>query len=433
MKKIFCIVFSIILAIGSALGIIFFKNDNFKYCKSNYSYDLIAKGFENAEDFVFDENNNIYVSLDDKIIKINNDRTTEVLFQANGITIKDIAFLNDELFYLYDDKLNSFNLKENKHTLILDSIPNFGNMSDNKMIIKENSIYLAINAATNSGVVSSEDKWAINSNLADLSPKELEVVGLKFDNEKTGAFMPYGEISKAGDKITESIIGNASIIQIDPKTKEHKLIAYGIRNVEGLDFNDNGEIFATVGGIEEKGVRPLYGDSDYIYKITEEENWYGWPDYSGGDAINSSRFRKEGKVKQNFVLKNHPTKSPKAPLYQHSDISSLSVLAIDKNGVLEAKNSLFVYDKKQNKLINFCEKGAKKEIAEFQEATIEKILIKDNSIYMLDNKEGFLFKLYKTDNKNNIQTNKTLYLILISIITILSILMTLFIKKIIKK
>lgn len=430
MRKVFCIISSIILAVCMSFGIIFLKNDNFEYCTSDYSYDLIAKGFEGAKDFTFDKNNNIYVSKGNKLIKINSNRTKELVFQLNGINIKDIEYLDGELFYLYDDKLNSFNLNENKHSLILDCIPSFGEFNDNKMIVKENMIYLAINAATNSGVVSSDDKWAVNSNLSDLSPKELEVTGIKFDDEKTGAFMPYGQTNDEGDKITESVIGNASIIKINPKTKEYKLIAYGIRNIEGIDFNDLGEIFATVGGIEEKGARPLYGDSDYIYKIDEDESWYGWPDYSGGDPVDSSRFRQEGKAKQNFVLQNHPTKTPKAPLYQHDNINSLASLTIDKNGALENKNSIFIYDKKQNKIINFYKEGGKKLIAKFGKGEIEELYIKDDAIYILDNKEGFVLKLFKESNFNNYKKDKTFYLISISIILIFLILLISFIEKI---
>ena len=71
-------------------------------------------------------------------------------------------------------------------------------------------------------------------------------------------------------------------------------------------FNNNGNIVAIVGGMEDEGSRAVKDDKDYIYEI-KENAWYGWPDYSGGDPINSPRFS-DNENKLEAVISNPPTK-----------------------------------------------------------------------------------------------------------------------------
>ncbi|MGL4761330.1 MAG: hypothetical protein ACRCWG_07695 [Sarcina sp.] len=390
------------------------KKENLYLGENEYKTELIASGLENAEDFIFDKFNNIYVSKDSKVIKINKDNSKELVFEEKKIKIKDIAYLNDEIFYLYDDKLNSYNLSSKRHKLILDSIPSYGDYSDNKLLVKDEMVYLTVGASTNSGVVGKDNEWR-ESKKYDLSPEEITINKNNFNG--TSAYAPYKVNLEEEYTVKGSDIGNASVIKINPVTKEKSLVASGVRNVEGIDFDSKGQIYMAVGGMEDRGDRPLYGDADYLYSL-ENEGWYGWPDYSGGDAVDSVRFRKEGKVKQKKIIKDQ-NKDTQAPLYQHDAVDVLGTMAIDKGGEIESKDSFFIYDKLKGSIFNIQKTGAKKAILELKNSEIEKIIVNGENIYALDRKNGYILKIFK---KNNIGvTNKNVKILFLSLTVMITI------------
>ena len=426
MKKIFGIITLLVILICSYF-IVSSKFNQIGLDTSDYQIELISNDLKEAEDFVFDKEGNIYVSKKNKLIKIKKDNSKEVVFEEKGITIMDIAYLNGEILYLYDDKMNSYNLETKRHKLIIDSIPTDGDYKDNKILVKDQDIYLTVGARTNSGVVGEDNKWRGNGK-HDLSSEELEFNNITFKG--TSPYSPYKKVFSNERKSKESKIGNASIIKINIKTKEIKLIASGIRNVEGIDFDSSNKIYMTVGGIEYRGSRPLFGDTDYLYQL-EEGSWYGWPDYSGGDPVNSVRFRKEGKEKQNFLLKNH-NKTPKAPLYQHKDINSLGAMAVDKSGKIETKDSFFIYDKLTENIINLRKEGEQKNILNLKGADVEKIIAKDENLYVLDKRNGLILKIYNRNNRSVITEQIKIMSVILVIMTITIMLLFLLVRRLYK-
>ena len=108
-------------------------------------------------------------------------------------------------------------------------------------------------------------------------------------NVTTGAFKAYGNSTKKGEKINGNLFCNACILSSKPDGTDLKLVAWGIRDPEGLTFDKNNKLIVTVQGDDERGSRPIANDHDRIYKIdinnnTEQGKFYGWPDYaySGG-------------------------------------------------------------------------------------------------------------------------------------------------------
>ena len=198
--------------------------------------------------------------------------------------------------------------------------------------------------------------------------------------------MPYNTKTVKGEKVKGNILGNGAIIEFDIESKKKQLYSYGIRNVKGFDLNSSGEIFAIVGGMEDEGVRPLSGDSDYIYKIEGKGTWYGWPDYSGGDPVNSPRFREEGKPIINFITRN------------------INTLLIDKKGtILEDENSFLFFNNKNNTLLKLLKEGEVKELIYLDKNSyINDMKIIEKNLYILDGNKGVLFRLEKSNTINNI-------------------------------
>lgn len=425
MKKIFIFISTILVAITISILINFNKGLDKNYISNNYNYEILVKDLNNATDFEFDEDGNTYVAFEDKILKLKKDNSKEVIFASKNEKIGEVAIKENEMFFLLGDKLICKNLSDSKEKIILNNIPNYGDVTKNKIFIEGDYLYLTIDSATNSGVLSKDDLSKNPINKGDISAIDLELKGINFGESKTGAFSPYGTATQKGQLIKANEIGTSSIVKINLNDFNKETISMGIKNVKGIDFNSEGTIYATVGGIDENGARGIYGDVDYVYEINKEKTWYGWPDYSGGDPINSPRFRKEGKVKQEFIINKHPS-TPPAPYYQNDNINSLEEMIIDKSGLFLDKDSMMIYDKSKNSIISLNKYGEKKDILSLSKGTIDDMKIYKDNFYFLDGDLGYLVKINNTDN--NLSKSKLFILIGIGVSMII---ITLFI--IIKK
>jgi glucose/arabinose dehydrogenase len=104
-------------------------------------------------------------------------------------------------------------------------------------------------------------------------------------NVTTGAFKSYGNSTAKGEKIKGNLFCTACILSTKPDGTDLKVVAWGIRDPEGLAFDKEGKLVVTVQGDDERGSRPIANDHDRIYKIdvsntTGLGKFYGWPDYA---------------------------------------------------------------------------------------------------------------------------------------------------------
>lgn len=199
-------------------------------------------------------------------------------------------------------------------------------------------------------------------------------------------------------------------------------MAWGIRNVTGMDFTSEGKLIAATGGMEDRGVRPVKGDTDYIYEI-KRNTWYGWPDYSGGDPVTSPKFKGKANSMLQFVLENHPTTNPPAPLYQHKTLSSIKSLAVDNNGNLSAKNAMYFYDISNKILYKFNGAGAIEEEVKFNKGDVCSLKFYEKGLLILDGEEGYLYSIEKGNINNALKVNKSIYFYLLALVVVLIIIL----------
>ncbi|KXA10867.1 PQQ-dependent sugar dehydrogenase [Clostridium perfringens] len=389
-----------LILISALLGSILcsFTNKDGKYLESeSFSEELILKGLKGARALSNNEEN-IYIAVENKILKIDRNNNVFLELKEEG-NIYDLEYYNGFLYYTLDEKLVSYNIKSSEREVLIEDIPNKGiNKEDTRILINEGKIYLTIGTSTNSGIVDEERENP------DIPPVDIVLSGRNYDENKKGAFVPYNTKTSKGEKIKGNILGNGAIIELDIESKKKQLYSYGIRNVKGFDLNSSGEIFAIVGGIEDEGYRPLSGDSDYIYKIEGKGTWYGWPDYSGGDPVNSPRFREEGKPIINFVTDAHKSYVMPKPLYQSESVGNINTLLIDREGtILGDENSFLFFNNKNNTLSKLLKEGEVKELIYLDKNSyINDMKIIWGNLYILDGNKGVLFRLEKSDLTDNI-------------------------------
>ncbi|WP_195892651.1 hypothetical protein [Desnuesiella massiliensis] len=408
----------------------YYKTYDIKIKDKNISWKVLYKGLKDARDFVYDEEGNCYIAFKDRIQSIDNSGKSNIMLKDKELDIASLAYSKEFLYFSSKTNVYSYNIKSGSKEIIIKDIPNYGDYNKSKVIIKDNSVYVTIGAVTNSGVVGPDNLWLEKYPFSyDITPKAITIKGKNFDKGTTGAFIPYKTKNVSGQIIPAHFPGNASVIRVNMETKNVELYAWGIRNIEGIDYNSEGKILASVGGMEDRGLRPIKGDSDYIFEI-KLGLWYGWPDYSGGDPVDSPRFKGENELRVGFLLDKHPTTNPPAPLHQHNNLSSLASLSIDRNAILGEKDSIYFYDSKDNILYGLTKSDILKDKLEFNaDARIQNIKFYKGGLAILDGKEGVLYsveniKAIYAEGKNNkdivIYCTLILFIIIIVILLIKS-------------
>jgi len=398
MKKIIMLMLLIIAIVGSTF--IFTKyynsyNNNISLTNKNIKYSLKYKGLKDAVDFTSDEKGNYFIAYKDKIQLITATGKSNYIFNEVGLNIKSLAYKDSKLYFSSGTKILSYNLISKKIETLIKDLPNFGDYKDSIIRINGNNIYVTIGAATNSGVVGDDNLWLKdNRYTCDIPPFDITLKGLNYGNGNNSAFSIYGTKAIKGQIISGHFPGNSSILVYNINSKQLNTYSYGIRNIKGMDFNSQGMIIASVGGMENRGLRPVKGDCDYIYKI-EKGVWYGWPDYSGGDPVTSPRFKGKNNQAISFVSENHPTTNPPAPIYQHKSLNTLSQIAVDKNGNIETKNSTFFFDIGCKTVFNLNTSGIIDEVLSFNEGSINSMKFINNNLIIMDSSRGLLYSVVK--------------------------------------
>jgi hypothetical protein len=408
MKRLISYLFSIVIIITIFLLFIKHYNSNkILLSNENLSFEIKYRGLKEAKDFIFDNDGKCYIAFKNKIQVIESSGKSYSLLSRDDLNISSIEYKDNNLFYTSGSEVINYNIKENKEKVIINNLPNFGDYKESKLIVKDDNLFITIGAATNSGVVGDDNKWLISDPFNhDLSPKPLTLNTKLPATISSGAFSPYNMKNTAGQIILSHFPGNASLIVHNLKDESTKLYAWGIRNIKSIDYDTNGKLYAVIGGMEDRGKRPVKGDLDYIYEI-KEDMWYGWPDYSGGDPVNSPKFKGLNNEKISFLLDKHPNSNPPAPLYQHKALNSLGAIVIDKKGFLSEKNSIYFYDSKDNIIYSLNKASIIKEEIKFEnDTTIREMKTFDKKLYLLDDSKGQLISIQHRDDKfqnNNIK------------------------------
>ncbi|MCM8711333.1 PQQ-dependent sugar dehydrogenase [Clostridium sp. SYSU_GA19001] len=400
----------------------FYENYSIQIKDSNLTWGIKYKGIDGAKDFAADEAGNFYIAYKDRVQYIDRNGKSYNLLQDKTFNINAIEYYNNKLYFASDGKIISYDLDRKEQKLLIDNIPNYGDYKESIIKILGNELFVSVGSATNSGVVGNDNEWIKDNPFNyDLSPKDITVKGKNFGTLKSGAFVPYKTKNLTGQLISGHFPGNGSIIYYDLSNGYGETFAWGIRNITGMAFNSEGKLIAAVGGMEDRGLRPIKGDVDYIYEI-KKNAWYGWPDYSGGDPVNSPRFRGENNSRVNFILDNHPTTNPPAPIYQHSHVSSIDCLEVDDKGDIGEKDCIYFYDNRDNILYALSKSNILNTKVAFRSGSkIHSLKIYNKNLYILEESEGILFNIQKNsiNSFNGLKPNIVYYLLSVILIIII--------------
>ncbi|MEX0647487.1 MAG: hypothetical protein WEA56_10110 [Balneolaceae bacterium] len=166
-------------------------------------------------------------------------------------------------------------------------------------------MYITVGPAGNAGVVDkSVGPWVMES--PELHPRpcqDITLHGINYqtpdfrpgaaegDSVITGAFVPFGTETSEGQVIEGVELCGGSILKFDPDNPGNiQMHAWGFRNIIGISWDSEGQMYAAENGYDVRGSRPVGDDMDASLKI-EEGRWYGVPDFSAGrEPLTDERF-----------------------------------------------------------------------------------------------------------------------------------------------
>jgi glucose/arabinose dehydrogenase len=217
---------------------------------------------------------------------------------------------------------------------VLDDLPGGGNYHTNMAIMGDDGwLYFGQGAMTNSGIVGPDAEmvsWLrqcphpcdIAGCDVVLSGWNADVIGADADvSDKpftTGAFQPFDTNTFDGQKITGQLPCTSAVMRCKPDGSALELVAWGLRNPYGLGFDRSGRLLAIDLGINDRGSRGVGNVPDCLYEVKQGQ-WYGWPDYAGGRAVNLDDLLPQRGERPHLLLQNHDELGPVAqPLFSFS-------------------------------------------------------------------------------------------------------------------
>lgn len=388
MKKFFRDILMIILIVTLAFSVYKISNKyKFDTLKDNIECNVILKNCGEARAITVDNNNYKYIAYKESIKSIDNLGKEKVLYKNEECDIEDIVYWNNKLIYISDDSIQSFSLEDSAVETLYCGIPSGGNGINRKLEVKEDKLFITIGAATNSGIAEGDN--------IDISPIDLVLNEVNYGDFQTGIFKRVGAKNKDGEKISASKVGNGAIYTLNLNKNEINLFSSGIRGITGFGFNSEGNMYGIFSGMKNEGLRPINRDKDYIYEI-KGGRWYGWPDYSGGDPINSPRFKGETLVKP--LIKKAPVRYKEPPLYQHDTVDSLREFSIDIDGEILEKDSMVFWDRSKQMISVFNNKGVFYNLLKLKEnSNISDIIYKNKEFLILDSNIGCIYSIHEKE------------------------------------
>jgi glucose/arabinose dehydrogenase len=234
---------------------------------------------------------------------------------VTGLLVKD-----GKLYVSHRGKVSTVQPDGKLHDIVTD-LPSSGDHQNNNIVLgPDGEIYMGQGTVTNSAVVGVDNYifgWLQDHPEAhDVPCKDITLVGQNFESENpltqdsndkvtTGAYKPFGTPGTAGEVVKGDPKCGGSIARFNPDGSGYEVVAWGLRNPFGLEFDKSGRLWATYHGADVRGSRNIYNDPDYLVRV-EQGAWYGWPEYFDGRPVTDSRFKDPTKEQPQFLWKNHP-------------------------------------------------------------------------------------------------------------------------------
>jgi glucose/arabinose dehydrogenase len=213
---------------------------------------------------------------------------------------------------------------EGELQILVDNLPGGGDYGLSGLSLDgTGALLFGLGTRTNSGVVGLDNVargWvARNPEWADVPGADVQLAGVNYVTSQpavrgtarvtTGGYKPFGVRSDREDLVRGANRCGGAVYRLAADATERggdaERLAWGLRNPVGVACSPEGRLYATEGGMEERGSRPIAAAPDNLWEI-RPGSYYGWPDYASGISVTDARFRLPGHPQPRRLLENGP-------------------------------------------------------------------------------------------------------------------------------
>jgi glucose/arabinose dehydrogenase len=319
------------------------STDNFNLT-SDYTINPVVWNLTAPDSVTFDDNGNMYVGeagypftgTADFKLKIDPNGNVSVFVDTElNSPIVDITFHDGLLYISHRDKISTVDNTNGTVKDIIVGLPNNDDHPNNQIAFSQDGkiLFFGTGTTTNSGVVGMDNYgygWVANTpSVADIPGKNITLTGQNFetpnpltaepnnDTITTGAFVPFGTRTYAGQVVPGNIKCNGCILSVNLDGTDLRIVGWGFRSAYGIAFSpigNNTKLLVTANGADERGSRPIANDTEKVYSInilnsSQLGKFYGWPDFFGNaQPVTDPIFQspRGGGKPLEFLMQNHP-------------------------------------------------------------------------------------------------------------------------------
>lgn len=247
---------------------------------------------------------------------------------GDEVPVTAVAHFEDKVYVAHAGTVSRID-RTGRLTPVITGLPGQGDHQVNQMVFKDGFLYVSVGTVTNSAVVGPDNAvfgWLgveARREVHDVPCADVVLTDAVFDSEnplgddperqQTSAYAAYGTVLPAGTVVKGDPKCNGAVLRARPDGSELSVFAWGLRNPYGLELGPDGAIYATMHGFDARGSRPIENAWDCVYRI-DEGTWYGWPDFACDRPVTDERFEVKNKPRPGFLIANHPTETPPAPI-----------------------------------------------------------------------------------------------------------------------
>lgn len=305
-----------------------------------FSIEAVVDGLDAPTMVAFDDQGRMLIAEsgylgggESKVTRVERDGRKTVLAGGEAFgreqPVTSVAFHDGRVYVVHAGTVSTIEAGGRLRPVI-SGLPGQGDHQANQLVFTGGFMYLSVGTVTNSAVVGSDNRlfgWLGGrpelNQLHDVPCQDVTLTGQSYESENvigdepdrvtTSPYAAFGTAVPAGTTVRGDPRCNGAVLRARPDGSNLEMVAWGLRNPYGLELGPDGSLYATDHGFDARGSRPVENAWDCFYRI-EQGAWYGWPDFACGVPVTDPRFRPKDKPQPQFVIANHPTESPTAPI-----------------------------------------------------------------------------------------------------------------------
>jgi glucose/arabinose dehydrogenase len=282
-------------------------------------------------------------------------RTTIVQIPETEMPLTAVAFHDEAIYYVTATTVWRIADAGATPTALITGLPGLGDHQANQIVFLNDRVYVAVGTVTNSAVVGPDNavfgwlKMPERRGFHDVPCEDVVVGDQTFESEnplgsgtvRTSPYSPFGTTLPAGSTVPGDVHCNGAVLSAALDGSDLRVEAWGLRNPYGLEAGSDGAVYVSMHGDDARGSRPIENAPDCLYRL-QPGAWYGWPDYACEAPVTDPQFRPTGKPQPAFVLRNHPTDTPPAPVAKFDPHAAANGFAFSPNEAWGPSTDAFV-------------------------------------------------------------------------------------------